>query len=37
MGRPSSIALTLILEGGKLATVRIGGHAVRVVEGQLET
>jgi trans-2,3-dihydro-3-hydroxyanthranilate isomerase len=37
MGRPSSIVLTLIVEGGKLATVRIGGHAVRVVEGQLET
>ncbi len=37
MGRPSSIALTVIVEGGKLATVRIGGHAVRVVEGQLET
>jgi trans-2,3-dihydro-3-hydroxyanthranilate isomerase len=37
MGRPSSIALTLIVEGGKLATVRIGGNAVRVVEGRLET
>jgi trans-2,3-dihydro-3-hydroxyanthranilate isomerase len=37
MGRPSSIALTLIVEGGKLATVRIGGNAVRVVEGLLET
>ncbi len=34
MGRPSSIVLTLIVEGGKLATVRIGGHAVRVIEGQ---
>jgi len=37
MGRPSSITLTLIVEGGKLSTVRIGGHAVRIVEGKLET
>jgi trans-2,3-dihydro-3-hydroxyanthranilate isomerase len=37
MGRPSSICLTLVVEGGKLASVRIGGHAVRVVEGSLET
>ncbi len=37
MGRPSAISLTLIVEGGKLVTVRIGGHAVRVVEGTLET
>jgi len=36
MGRPSAITLTLIVEGGKLVTVRIGGHAVRVVEGELE-
>ncbi len=37
MGRPSAIVLTLIVEGGKLVSVRIGGHAVRVVEGMLET
>jgi len=36
MGRPSTIALTVEVEQGKLATVRIGGHAVRVAEGRLE-
>lgn len=36
MGRPSRIALTLMVNGGKLATVRIGGSAVRVCEGTLE-
>jgi trans-2,3-dihydro-3-hydroxyanthranilate isomerase len=36
MGRPSLIALSLEVEGGKLGTVRIGGHAVRVAEGKLE-
>ena len=35
MGRPSSIMLTLIVEGGKLDTVRIGGNAVRMVEGTI--
>ena len=35
MGRPSAIVLTLVVEGGRLATVRIGGHAVRVIEGKL--
>jgi len=35
MGRPSLIALTLMVAGGKLETVRIGGHAVRVAEGTL--
>lgn len=35
MGRPSAIALTLIVEGGKLDTVRIGGNAVRVVDGAI--
>ncbi len=35
MGRPSAIQLTLIIEGGKLDTVRIGGNAVRVAEGQM--
>jgi trans-2,3-dihydro-3-hydroxyanthranilate isomerase len=36
MGRPSHIALSLEVEGGKLGTVRIGGHAVRVADGQIE-
>jgi trans-2,3-dihydro-3-hydroxyanthranilate isomerase len=36
MGRPSAITLTLVVEGGKLATVRIGGNAVRVVDGMIE-
>lgn len=35
MGRPSHITLTLVVRGGKLAVVRIGGHAVRVAEGKL--
>jgi trans-2,3-dihydro-3-hydroxyanthranilate isomerase len=35
MGRPSSIALTLVVAGGKLETVRIGGSPVRVIEGTL--
>jgi trans-2,3-dihydro-3-hydroxyanthranilate isomerase len=37
MGRPSSISLTLIVGGGKLDTVRIGGSAVRVVDGAIAT
>jgi trans-2,3-dihydro-3-hydroxyanthranilate isomerase len=37
MGRPSTIRLTLIVEGGKLDTVRIGGNAVRMVEGTIAT
>jgi trans-2,3-dihydro-3-hydroxyanthranilate isomerase len=37
MGRPSAIALTIEVDQGKLATVRIGGHAVRVAEGRIET
>lgn len=36
MGRPSQIVLTLIVEGGKLTTVRIGGATVRVSEGTIE-
>lgn len=36
MGRPSQIGLSLQIEHGKLATVRIGGHAVRVAEGSIE-
>ena len=35
MGRPSLIYLTLVVEGGRLGSVRIGGHAVRVTEGVL--
>lgn len=36
MGRPSQIALTLVVTSGKLTTVRIGGSAVRVSEGTIE-
>jgi len=36
MGRPSQITLTLVVEAGKLTTVRIGGSAVRVSEGTLQ-
>jgi trans-2,3-dihydro-3-hydroxyanthranilate isomerase len=35
MGRPSLVHLSLSIEGGRLATVRIGGHAIRMSEGQL--
>jgi trans-2,3-dihydro-3-hydroxyanthranilate isomerase len=37
MGRPSAIQLTLIVEGGTLNSVRIGGNAVRMVEGTIAT
>ncbi len=33
MGRPSSISLTLVVDRGQLVTVRIGGSAVLVYEG----
>jgi trans-2,3-dihydro-3-hydroxyanthranilate isomerase len=36
MGRSSQIELSLQVEGSKLSTVRIGGHAVRVAEGMIE-
>jgi trans-2,3-dihydro-3-hydroxyanthranilate isomerase len=36
MGRPSQIVLTLVVAGGKLASVRIGGAAVRVSEGTID-
>jgi trans-2,3-dihydro-3-hydroxyanthranilate isomerase len=36
MGRPSTIALSIEVAGGKVAAVRIGGHAVRVAEGRIE-
>jgi trans-2,3-dihydro-3-hydroxyanthranilate isomerase len=35
MSRPSTIALTVEVVHGKLAAVRIGGHAVRVAEGKI--
>jgi len=35
MGRPSSIVLTLVVHNGRLETVRIGGNAVRVLDGTL--
>ena len=35
MGRPSSIVLTLMVFAGRLETVRIGGSAVRVIDGTL--
>jgi trans-2,3-dihydro-3-hydroxyanthranilate isomerase len=35
MGRPSLIRLEIDAEGGKMAGARIGGHAVKVAEGQL--
>ena len=36
MGRPSEIALELVVAGGRLRTVRIGGRAVRVMSGVIE-
>jgi trans-2,3-dihydro-3-hydroxyanthranilate isomerase len=36
MGRPSLIELSLTVEGGTLTSARIGGHAVRVAEGEIE-
>lgn len=36
MGRPSAISLTMEVAHGKLLTVRVGGHAVRVAEGRIE-
>lgn len=36
MGRPSLITLSLTVESGQLAAVRIGGHAVRVSQGTIE-
>jgi trans-2,3-dihydro-3-hydroxyanthranilate isomerase len=36
MGRESLIDVSLQVERGKLAAVRIGGHAVRVAEGRIE-
>ena len=36
MGRPSLINLSLIVQGDTLHTVRIGGHSVRVCDGEIE-
>lgn len=36
MGRPSFIELSMVIEGGKLETVRIGGQSVRVSDGTIE-
>jgi trans-2,3-dihydro-3-hydroxyanthranilate isomerase len=35
MGRPSTIGLSMTVTRGKLEGVRIGGHAVRVMQGEL--
>src|SRR5690606_37515357 len=35
MGRPSLIALSLVVEHGRLETVRIGGASVRISEGTI--
>lgn len=37
MGRPSTVVLTLVLHGGRIETVRIGGSAVRVIDGSITT
>ncbi len=36
MQRPSLITLSMTVNGGKLTTVRIGGHSVRVSQGTLQ-
>lgn len=36
MGRPSNIFQELDIEAGRLCKVRIGGHAVRVMDGAIE-
>jgi trans-2,3-dihydro-3-hydroxyanthranilate isomerase len=35
MGRPSLIRLEVAVAGGALTAVRIGGHAVEVMDGTL--
>lgn len=37
MGRPSNIFQELEIEAGKLSKVRIGGHAVLIMKGTIET
>ena len=36
MGRPSLIHLSIVINNGKLQTARIGGHSVRVSDGEIE-
>ena len=36
MGRPSFMTLTMAIRGGRLETIRLGGHAVAVTSGTLE-
>ncbi len=36
MGRPSFIELSMVVKQGKLETVRIGGNAIRLMDGELE-
>ncbi len=36
MGRPSTIDLTISVQGSHVHSVRIGGHAVRVSDGEIE-
>lgn len=36
MGRPSLIQMSLVMHDSHLQTVRIGGHAVRVADGEIE-
>lgn len=36
MGRPSTIELSIAIDGVQIETVRIGGHAVRVSDGEIE-
>lgn len=36
MGRPSQIFLTIVMGGAHMQAVRIGGHSVRVTDGEIE-
>ncbi len=36
MGRPSFIEVSMVVKQGKLETVRIGGHAIRMSEGTID-
>ncbi len=35
MGRPSSIGLIITIKNGDLEGVRIGGHVVRIADGEM--
>ena len=37
MGRPSDLRLEADVKGSKLAAVRVGGSAVRMMSGEFET